>query len=37
MSTEQQADVGFSENQSCVHIILRNYQFMYITRDLLKA
>ena len=34
---EQQADVGFLKNQSFLHIILRNYQFIYITCDLLKA
>ena len=28
---------GFEENQSFLHVMLRNYQFMYTARDLLKA
>ena len=29
--------LGFQENQSFLFVMLRNYQFMYTARDLLKA
>ena len=29
--------LGFERNESCLPIILRNYQFTYAARDLLKA
>ena len=29
--------LGFQENQSFLFVLLRNYQFMYTARDLLKA
>ena len=29
--------LSFERNQSFVRVILRNYQFMYIARNLLKA
>ena len=29
--------LGFQKSQSFLHVIVRNYQIMYIARDLLKA